>query len=201
MTDEHSPATDRDPNATQPILVLRGSVRYLFITLGVMALLFAYLSLIALGQIKMSRPTSGVGEGLFAIVFLALIVYVLVKARKVDFTKPIMEVGPDGISSQKLSKLIPWSMIERVDIADAWHAGFIYLTVRKDADPDILGHLRKRQPLERTVAIPHRWVSGFTSREVKDIVNRYFERSTKLRRNEISASDSVDGTRQATTDQ
>ncbi|MBX4896889.1 hypothetical protein J2J97_22045 (plasmid) [Rhizobium bangladeshense] len=175
MTDEHSPATDRDPNATQPILILRGSVRW--ITLCVMALLFAYLSLIALGQIKMSRPTSGFGEGLFAIVFLALIVYVLVKARKVDFTKPIMEIGPDGISSQKLSKLIPWSMIERVDIADAWHAEFIYLTVRKDADPEILGHLRKRPPLERTVAIPHRWVSGFSSREVKDIVNRYFERS------------------------
>ncbi|RXT29975.1 hypothetical protein B5P46_02655 [Rhizobium leguminosarum] len=177
MTDEHSPAADSDPNATQPILVLRGSVRYLFMFLGVMALLFVYLSLIALGQIEMSRPTSGVGEGLFAILFLVVIVYVAVKARQVDFRKPTMVIGPDGIAGQKLPKLIPWSMIERVDIPQAGQAGFIYLTVRKDADPEILEQLRKRQPLERTVAIPHRWVPGFSSSEVKDIVNRYFERS------------------------
>ncbi|MBB3649567.1 hypothetical protein FHX14_005808 [Rhizobium sp. BK619] len=177
MTDEHSPATDRDTNATQPILVLRGSVRYLFMILGVMALFFVYLSLIALGQIEMSRRTSGVGEGLFAIVFLALIVYVAVKARQVDFAKPIMVIGPDGIAGQRLPKLIPWRMIERVDIPQAWWAEFIHLTVRKDADPEILEVLRKRQPLERTVAIPHRWVPGFSSSEVKDIVNRYFERS------------------------
>ncbi|MFL5020496.1 MAG: hypothetical protein ACJ8EW_30750 [Rhizobium sp.] len=68
-------------------------------------------------------------------------------------------------------------MIERVDIPQAGQAGFIYLTVRKDADPEILEQLRRRQPLERTVAIPHRWVPGFSSSEVKDIVNRYFERS------------------------
>ncbi|MGR9166530.1 hypothetical protein [Rhizobium leguminosarum] len=177
MTDEYSPAADRDPNATQPILVLRGSVRYLFMFLGVMALLFVYLSLIALGQIEMSRPTSGVGEGLFAILFLVVIVYVAVKARQVDFRKPTMVIGPDGIAGQKLPKLIPWSMIERVDIPQAGQAGFIYLTVRKDADPEILEQLRKRQPLERTVAIPHRWVPEFSSSEVKDIVNRYFERS------------------------
>lgn len=177
MIDEQSPAADRDPTATQPILVLRGSVRYLFMILGVMALFFVYLSLIALGQIEMSRRTSGVGEGLFAIVLLALIVYVAVKARQVDFTKPIMVIGPDGIAGQRLPKLIAWPMIERVDILQAWWAGFIYLTVRKDADPEILEVLSKRQPLERTVAIPHRWVPGFSSSEVKDIVNRYFERS------------------------
>ncbi|MGO7986611.1 hypothetical protein AB9E23_11425 [Rhizobium leguminosarum] len=104
MTDEHSPAAGRDPNATQPILVLRGSVRCLFMFLGVMALPFIYLSLIALGQIKMSRPTSGVGEGLFAILFLVVIVYVAVKARQVDFRKPTMVVGPDsGLYSQGAS--------------------------------------------------------------------------------------------------
>ncbi|OWV81308.1 hypothetical protein ATY75_27920 [Rhizobium sp. N122] len=177
MTDEHSPATDGDPNAAQPILVLRGSVRYLLMILGVLALCFVYLLLIALGQIEMSRPTSGVGEGLFAIVFLALIVYVVAKARKVDFTKPLMVIGPDGIAGQRLPKRIPWPMIERVDVPQVWWAGFIYLTVRKDADPEILEVLRKRQPLERTVAISHRWVPGFSSSEVKDIVNRYFERS------------------------
>ncbi|WP_245317608.1 hypothetical protein [Rhizobium sp. N122] len=145
--------------------------------LGVLALCFVYLLLIALGQIEMSRPTSGVGEGLFAIVFLALIVYVVAKARKVDFTKPLMVIGPDGIAGQRLPKRIPWPMIERVDVPQVWWAGFIYLTVRKDADPEILEVLRKRQPLERTVAISHRWVPGFSSSEVKDIVNRYFERS------------------------
>ncbi|RUM07840.1 hypothetical protein [Rhizobium chutanense] len=177
MTDGHSSAADRVSEATQPILVLRGSVRYLFMILGVMALFFVYLSLIALGQIEMSRPTSGVGEGLFAIVFLGVIVFVVVGARKTDFTKPIMVIGPDGISAQRLPKLIPWSMIKRVDIPETWRAEFIYLTVRKDADPEILEQLRKRPPLERTVAIPHRWVPGFSSSEVKDIVNRYFERS------------------------
>ncbi|WP_064684136.1 hypothetical protein [Rhizobium bangladeshense] len=171
MTDEHSPATDRDPNATHPILVLRGSVRYLFMFLCVC------LSLVSLGQIEMSRPTSGIGEGLFAILFLGVIVYVAVKARQADFTKPLMVIGPHGITGQKLPKLIPWSMIERVDMPRAWWAGLIYLTVRKDADPEILEQLRKRQPLERTVAIPHRWVPGFRSSEVKDIVNRYIERS------------------------
>lgn len=177
MTDGHSPAADRDPNATQPILVLRGGIRYLFMTVGLLMLFSVYLSLIALGQIEMSRRTSGVGEGLFAIVLLGVIVYVVVNARKVDFTKPIMVIGPDGIAAQRLPKLIPWSMIERVDIPETRWAQFIYLTVRNDADPEILGQLRKRQPLERVVAIPHRWVSGFSSREVKDIVNRYFERS------------------------
>ncbi|WP_106797475.1 hypothetical protein [Rhizobium sp. H4] len=177
MTDEHSPASDRDPNATHQILVLRGSVGYLFMFLGVMALLFVCLSLVALGQIEMSRPTSGVGEGLFAIVFLGVIVYVAVKARQVDFTKPLIVIGSHGITGQKLPKLIPWSMSERVDIPQAWWAGLIYLTVREDADPEILEQLRKRQPLERTVAIPHRWVPGFSSSQVKDIVSRYFERS------------------------
>lgn len=176
MTDEHSPAAG-DPNTTQPILVLRGSVRALFMVLGVMALIFVYLALIALGQIEMSRPTSGVGEGLFAIVFLGVTVYVALKARQVDFTKPTMVIGPDGIAGQRLPKLIPWSMIERVDIPETGQAGFIYLTVSKEAEPEILEQLRKRQPLERTVAIPHKWVPGFSSSEVKDIVNRYFERS------------------------
>ncbi|MFL5020495.1 MAG: hypothetical protein ACJ8EW_30745 [Rhizobium sp.] len=106
MTDEPSTAADRDPNATQPIIVLRGIVRYLFMFLGVMALLFVYLSLIALGQIEMSRATSGVGEGLFAILLLVVIVYVAVKARQVDFRKPTMVVGPDGITGQKLPKLL-----------------------------------------------------------------------------------------------
>ncbi|PDT30773.1 hypothetical protein CO660_05360 [Rhizobium sp. L9] len=175
MTEAHRWTTDRDSGATQPVLVLRGRVRYLLTVLGVMTLCFGYLTLIALGQIKMSRPTSGVGEGLFAIIFLGVIVYVLVNARKVDFAKPIMVIGPDGIAAQRLPKLIPWSMIERVDTPETWRAGFIYLTVRKDADPEILGHLRKRQPLERTVAIPHRWIPGFTSSEVKDIVKRYYE--------------------------
>ncbi|MBB2753867.1 UNVERIFIED_ORG: hypothetical protein GGI57_004599 [Rhizobium aethiopicum] len=177
MADGHSPAADRDPNATQPILVLRGSVKYLFMILGVMALFFVYLSLIALGQIEMSKRTSGVGEGFFAIVFLALIAYVVVNARKVDFTKPIMVIGPDGITAQRLPKPIPWSMIERVDIPQSGQAEFIYLIVRKDADPEMLGQLRKWQPVEGTVAIPHRWVPGFSSSEVKDIVKRYFERS------------------------
>lgn len=145
--------------------------------LGVMALIFVYLALIALGQIEMSRPTSGVGEGLFAIVFLGVTVYVALKARQVDFTKPTMVIGPDGIAGQRLPKLIPWSMIERVDIPETGQAGFIYLTVSKEAEPEILEQLRKRQPLERTVAIPHKWVPGFSSSEVKDIVNRYFERS------------------------
>lgn len=177
MNDEHSPTAERHPNATQPILVLRGSVGYLFMFLGVMALIFVYLLLIALGQIEMSRPTSGVGEGLAAIIFLALIVYVVVNARKTDFTKPVMVIGPDGITGQRLPKLIPWSMIERVDIPETGQAGFIYLTVSKEADPEILGQLRKRRPGERTFAIPHRWIPGFSSSEVKDIVNRYFERS------------------------
>ncbi|UWU31580.1 hypothetical protein N2600_25625 (plasmid) [Rhizobium sp. WSM1274] len=82
MTDEHSPAADRDPNATQPILVLQASLRYLFMFLGVMALPFVYLSLIALGQIEMSRAMSGVGDGLFAILFLVVIIYVAAKARQ-----------------------------------------------------------------------------------------------------------------------
>ncbi len=153
------------------------SVRYLSMILGLLALFSVYLSLIALGQIEMSRRTSGVGEGLFAIVFLGLIVYVVVNARNVDFTKPIMVIGPDGIIAQRLPKPIPWSMIERVDIPQSGQAEFIYVTVRKDADPEILGQLRKEQPVERTVAIPHRWVPGFSSSEVKDIVNHYFERS------------------------
>ncbi|KEC69505.1 transmembrane protein [Rhizobium leguminosarum bv. phaseoli CCGM1] len=152
-------------------------MRHLFMILGVMALCSVYLLLIALGQIEMHTRTSGVGEALFAILFLALIVYVAVKARQVDFTKPTMVIGPDGIAGQRLPKLIPWQMIERVDIPEARWAGFIYLTVRKEADPEILEVLRKRQPLERTVAIPHRWVPGFRSSEVKDVVNRYFERS------------------------
>lgn len=145
--------------------------------LGVMALVFVYLMLIALGQIEMSRPTSGVGEGLFAIVFLGIIVYVALEARQVDFTKPTMVIGPDGIAGQRLPKLIPWSMVERVDIPEAGQSEMIYLTVSKDADPEILEVLRKRQPLERIVAIPHRWVPGFSSSEVKGIVNHYFERS------------------------
>lgn len=179
MSEATSSTPKRDQGPTQPVLVLRGSVRILFMFIGVMALFFVYLSLIALGQIEMSRPTSGVGEGLFAILFLAVIVYVAVKARQVDFTKPLMMIGPDGITGQKLPKLIPWSMIEGVDIPQTGRAGLIYLTVRKDADPEILEQLRKRQPLERTVAIPHRWVTGFSSSEVKDIVNRYFESSQR----------------------
>ncbi|MGR9268114.1 hypothetical protein ACU8OQ_12180 [Rhizobium leguminosarum] len=179
MSEATNSTPERDQGNTQPVLVLRGSVRILFMFIGVMALFFVYLSLIALGQIEMSRPTSGVGEGLFAILFLAVIVYVAVKARQVDFTKPLMMIGPDGITGQKLPKLIPWSMIERVDIPQTGRAGLIYLTVRKDADPEILEQLRKRQPLERTVAIPHRWVTGFSSSEVKDIVNRYFESSQR----------------------
>ncbi|MBX5180240.1 hypothetical protein HJB77_28975 [Rhizobium lentis] len=177
MNDGHSPAADGDPNATQPILVLRGSVRALCMVVGVLALFFVYLGLIAIGQIEMSRPTSGVGEGLFAILFLGVIVYVAVEARQMDFTKPTMVIGPDGIAGQRLPKLIPWSMIERVDIPEAWHAEMIYLTVSKDADPEILEVLRKREPLERTVAIPHRLVPGFSSSEVKNIVNSYFERA------------------------
>ncbi|PDS34448.1 hypothetical protein CO665_30930 [Rhizobium anhuiense] len=177
MTGGHSSIANRDQSATQPVLVLRPSIRALISVICVMAICFVYLSLIALGRIEMSRPTSGVGEGLFAILFLVIIVFAVIKARQLDFTKPIMVIGPDGITGQKVPKLIPWSMIERVDIPQTGRAGLIYLTVRKDADPEVLEHLRKRWPLERTVAIPHRWVPGFSSSEVKDIVNRYFASS------------------------
>ncbi|RSB59400.1 hypothetical protein EFD55_32660 [Rhizobium pisi] len=177
MTDGHSSIANRDRSATQPVLVLRPSTRALISFVCVMAICFVYLSLIAVGQIEMSRPTSGVGEGLFAILFLVITVVVVVKARQMDFTKPIMVIGPDGITGQKLPKLIPWSMIERVDIPQTGRAGLIYLTVRKDADPEILEHLRRWQPFEnRTFGIPHR-IPGFSSSEVKDIVNRFFENS------------------------
>ncbi|TBC53771.1 hypothetical protein ELH27_37225 [Rhizobium leguminosarum] len=179
MTEANSLSADPDQSATQPVLVLRPSIRALIGFICVMAIFFVYLSLIAVGQIEMSRPTSGVGEGMFAILFLVIIVFVVVKARQVDFTKPIMVIGPDGITGQKLPKLIPWSIIERVDIPQTRWAELIYLTVRKDADPEILRQLRKRQPLERTVAIPHRWIPGYSSSEVKDIVNRYFESSQR----------------------
>ncbi|WP_245489961.1 hypothetical protein [Rhizobium ruizarguesonis] len=178
MTEANSLSADPDQSATQPVLVLRPSTRALFGFICIMAIFFVYLSLIAVGQIEMSRPTSGVGEGLFAILILVIIVFVVAKARQVDFTKPIMVIGPDGITGQKLPKLIPWSMIERVDIPQTRWA-MIYLTVRKDADPEILEQLRKRQPLERTVAIPHRRIPGFSSSEVKEIVKRYFESSQR----------------------
>ncbi|NEH97011.1 hypothetical protein [Rhizobium leguminosarum] len=178
MTNDHPATINSHQSATQPVLVLQPSTRALIGVVCVMAIFFVYLSLIAVGQIEMSRPTSGVGEGLFAILFLVIIVFVVVKARQVDFTKPIMVIGPDGITGQKLPKLIPWSMIERVDIPQTRWA-MIYLTVRKDADPEILERLRKRQPLERSVAIPHRWIPGFSSSEVKEIVKRYFESSQR----------------------
>ncbi|MBY3310952.1 hypothetical protein HFN69_14500 [Rhizobium laguerreae] len=179
MTDGHSSIANRDQSATQPVLVLRPSTRALISVVCVMAIFFVYLSLIAVGQIEMSRPTSGVGEGLFAILFLVIIVFVVVKARQVDYTKPIMVIGPDGITGQKLPKLIPWSMIERVETPQAGRAGLIYLTVRKDADPEILKHLHKWQPFQnRTFGIPNR-VPGYSSSEVKDIVNRYFESSQR----------------------
>ncbi|WP_245510238.1 hypothetical protein [Rhizobium ruizarguesonis] len=135
MTDDQSSIANRDQSAKQPALVLQPSTRALIGVVCVMAIFFVYLSLIAVGQIEMSRPTSGVGEGLFAILFLVIIVFVVVKARQVDFTKPIMLIGPDGITGQKLPKLIPWSMIERVDIPQTRWAELLYLTVRKDADP------------------------------------------------------------------
>lgn len=178
MTNDRPATINSHQSATQPVLVLRPSTRALFGFICVMAIFFVYLSLIAVGQIEMSRPTSGVGEGLFAILILVIIVFVVAKARQVDFTKPIMVIGPDGITGQKLPKLIPWSMIERVDIPQTRWA-MIYLTVRKDADPEILEQLRKRQPLERTVAIPHKWIPGFSSSEVKEIVKRYFESSQR----------------------
>ncbi|TBF31512.1 hypothetical protein [Rhizobium ruizarguesonis] len=179
MTNDYPAFINSHQSASQPVLILLPSTRALIGFICVMAIFFVYLSLIAVGQIEMSRPTSGVGEGLFAILFLVIIVFVVVKARQVDFTKPIMVIGPDGITGQKLPKLIPWSMIERVDIPQTRWAELLYLTVRKDADPEILEQLRKRQPLERTVAIPHRWIPGFSSSEVKDIVNRYFESSQR----------------------
>ncbi|AJC80164.1 hypothetical protein IE4803_CH02980 [Rhizobium etli bv. phaseoli str. IE4803] len=67
----------------------------------------------------MSRPTSGVGEGLF----VGGIVYVAVNPRQMDVTKPVMMIGPDGIAAQRLPKPVPWSMIERVDIPQAGQAG------------------------------------------------------------------------------
>jgi hypothetical protein len=179
MTDGHSSIANRDQSATQPVLVLRPSTRALISVICVMAICFVYLSLIALGRIELSRPSTGVGEGLVAILLFFGIICVAVKARRLDYTKPIMVIGPDGISGQKLPKLIPWSMIERVDIPQAGRAGLIYLTVRKDADPEILQLLRKWQPFEnRSFGIPHR-VPGYSSGEVKDIVNRYFERSQR----------------------
>ncbi|MBY3321155.1 hypothetical protein HFO01_31940 [Rhizobium laguerreae] len=179
MTDGHSSIANRDQSATQPVLVLRPSTRALISVICVMALLFVYTSLVAVGWIEMSRPTSWVGHGLIAILLFFGIIIVSLKARRLDYTKPIMVIGPDGITGQKLPKLIPWSMIERVETPQAGRAGLIYLTVRKDADPEILKHLYKWQPFQnRTFGIPHR-VPGYSSCEVTDILNRYFESSQR----------------------
>ncbi|MBB4510646.1 hypothetical protein [Rhizobium leguminosarum] len=179
MTDSHSSIANRDQNAKQPVLVLRPSTRALIGVICVMALLFVYTSLVAVGWIEMSRPTSGIGHGLVAILLFFGIIIVSLKARRLDYTKPIMVIGPDGITGQKLPKPIPWSMIERIETPQAGRAGLIYLTVRKDADLETLEHLHKWQPFQnRTFGIPHR-VPGYSSSEVKDIVNRYFESSQR----------------------
>ncbi|MBY3359289.1 hypothetical protein HFN97_15765 [Rhizobium laguerreae] len=179
MTDGHSSIAKRDQGATQPVLVLRPSTRALLSVICVMALLFVYTSLVAVGWIEMSRPTSGLGHGLVAILLFFGIIIVSLKARGLDYTKPIMVIGPDGITGQKLPKLIPWSMIERIETPQAGRAGLIYLTVRKDADPETLEHLHKWQPFQnRTFGIPHR-IPGYSSSEVKDILNRYFESSPR----------------------
>ncbi|NNH85806.1 hypothetical protein HLH89_33180, partial [Rhizobium laguerreae] len=122
MTDGHSSIAKRDQSFTQPVLVLRPSTRALLSVICVMALLFVYTSLVAVGWIEMSRPTSGLGHGLVAILLFFGIIIVSLKARGLDYTKPIMVIGPDGITGQKLPKLIPWSMIERIETPRAGRA-------------------------------------------------------------------------------
>ncbi|TDW35022.1 hypothetical protein EV128_103304 [Rhizobium azibense] len=180
MTDDYFPTADSAPNDGQPVLVLKGSIRKIIVIITVMVLFFVYSSLIALGQIETSRRDDEFTALVFAVLLFSAIVLFAVKARQMDLTKPTMVIGPDGISHQKVARLIFWSMIERFDIRRIGRAELIYLTVRNDADPEILEQLRKWQPLaSRSLVIPPGEFPGYSSREVKDIVNRYYGRSQR----------------------
>lgn len=178
MTDGYFPTADRDPDEKQPVLVLKGSIRKIIAIITVMVLFFVYCLLIALGQIETSRRNDEFTAGLFAVLLFAAIVFFAVKARQMDLTKPTMVIGPDGIFHQKVSKLITWSMIERVDIRQIGRTELIYVTVGDGADAEIREQLRKWQPLaSRSLAIPPGEFPGYSSSEVKGIINRYYGRS------------------------
>ncbi len=137
----------------------------------------AFYGLIAHGDIPMRRMPPELA-GLFFVVLTVCTVFLIFKFSKLDFTKPSMTVGEDGIEYQPLSKLIPWPAVEKIDSVVTFRTEMLHVIVKKDTDSVLLAELKRWNHgfMPRTVIISPDGFEGFSPAEVKVIVYGYFQR-------------------------